>query len=100
MIQLPRALYALDDRKNSEPETVDFTRNRASIKHAAFGAGPHTCPGAVLARRELAVFLEEWLPRIPDFEIDPARPPKVVSGVTSSFIELHLRWTPPESLPC
>jgi cytochrome P450 len=46
----------------------------------------------VLARRELIVFLEEWLPRIPDFEIDPDRPPKVASGVSTSFVELHLRW--------
>jgi cytochrome P450 len=92
MIQLPRSLYALDDRKNVEPEKVDFERRRSEIKHAAFGAGPHNCPGSVLARRELVVFLEEWLPRIPDFEIDPERPPKVASGVSTSFVELHLRW--------
>jgi cytochrome P450 len=92
MIQLPKSLYALDDRKNVNPEKVDFGRSRAEIKHAAFGAGPHNCPGSVLARRELIVFLEEWLPRIPDFEIDKDRPPKVVSGVSTSFVELYLRW--------
>jgi cytochrome P450 len=92
MVQLPKSLYALDDQKNSEPEKVDFDRPRSEIKHAAFGAGPHNCPGSVLARRELVVFLEEWLPRIPDFEIDPDRRPKVASGVSTSFVELHLRW--------
>jgi cytochrome P450 len=96
MIQIPKALYGLDDRKNADPDTVDFDRKRSTIKHVAFGAGPHTCPGGVLARRELMVFLEEWLPRIPDFEIDPAKPTKILSGVTSSVVELHLRWTPAE----
>jgi cytochrome P450 len=94
MIQLPKCLYALDCRRNANPDVVDFGRSRADIKHVAFGAGPHNCPGSVLARRELMVFLEEWLPRIPQFEVDQNRPPKVASGVSTSFIELHLRWDP------
>ncbi|MGQ2931158.1 MAG: cytochrome P450, partial [Sphingopyxis sp.] len=71
MIQMPKCLYGLDDRINANPEVVDFHRKPSEIKHAAFGAGPHVCPGNVLARRELIIFLEEWLPAIPDFEIDP-----------------------------
>jgi cytochrome P450 len=96
MIQLPKSLYALDERRNSDPFTVDFDRRPSTIKHVAFGGGVHVCPGAVLARREIAVFLEEWLPRIPDFTIDPDRPPTVVSGMTNSFVDLHLRWVPTE----
>ena len=66
LIQLPNSLVGLDERAVDDPLTVDFTRP-FPIRHAAFGTGPHTCPGAVLARREIQIFIEEWLSRIPDF---------------------------------
>jgi len=94
MVQMPKSLHNLDARKYSDPNKVDFHRPPASIKHAGFGAGPHICPGATLARREVTVFLEEWLPRIPDFEIDPAKPTRVASGMVNGVLELNLRWNP------
>jgi cytochrome P450 len=92
MIQMPKCLYALDDRVNDNPATVDFHRIPSSIKHAAFGAGPHVCPGAVLARREILVFFDEWLSAIPDFEIYPDKPLVMASGPVNGVLELHLRW--------
>ncbi|WP_430386784.1 cytochrome P450 [Blastomonas fulva] len=92
MIQLPKCLYGLDDRQNEDPLTVDFHRKPSQIKHAAFGAGPHICPGASLARRELMVFMDEWLPLIPDFEIDPDKPLVMKSGPVNGVLELHLKW--------
>lgn len=92
MIQLPKCLYGLDDRRNSDPETVDFHRKPSTIKHAAFGAGPHTCPGAVLARREIMVFMDEWLGQIPDFTIDAEKPLVMKSGPVNGVLELHLKW--------
>lgn len=92
MIQGPKCLYGLDDRINERPFEVDFHRKPSSIKHAAFGAGPHVCPGNVLARRELIVFLEEWLPAIPDFEIDPERPPVFAAGSVNGVDRLYLKW--------
>ena len=89
---LPKCLYGLDDRINADPMTVDFHRKPSTIKHAAFGAGPHLCPGNVLARRELMIFLEEWLPAIPDFELDPERPPVFTSGGVNSVSKLYLKW--------
>lgn len=40
--------------------------------HLAFGAGPHTCLGAHLARAEMRMALDEVLARAPDYEIDSA----------------------------
>lgn len=93
MIQMPKCLYGLDDRINANPEVVDFHRKPSEIKHAAFGAGPHVCPGNVLARRELITFLEEWLPAIPDFAIDPDRPPVFAAGSVNGVDKLYLKWT-------
>lgn len=92
MIMMPKCLYGLDERVVSDPETVDFHRKPSSIKHAAFGAGPHTCPGAVLARREVMVFFDEWLPVIPDFELDPDDEVVMASGSVNGVLRLPLRW--------
>ncbi|MBV9840114.1 MAG: cytochrome P450 [Sphingomonadaceae bacterium] len=92
MIQMPKCLYGLDDRVNTDPRTVDFHRKPSTIKHAAFGAGPHTCPGAVLARREIMVFFDEWLPAIPDFELDPDDEVVMASGPVNGVLRLPLRW--------
>jgi cytochrome P450 len=92
MIQLPKCLYGLDDRINDNPFAVDFHRKPSAIKHAAFGAGPHLCPGNVLARREVMIFLEEWLPEIPDFAVDPDRPTLFAAGSVNGVEKLYLRW--------
>jgi cytochrome P450 len=45
--------------------------DRAQNRHAAFGLGIHRCIGSNLARMEIAVALEEWLARIPEFRLAP-----------------------------
>ncbi|MBV9996714.1 MAG: cytochrome P450 [Caulobacteraceae bacterium] len=90
-IQIPNSLFGLDERKVADPMEVDFGRPMP-ILHAAFGNGVHTCPGAVLARREIAVFLQEWLKRIPDFQIKPGTTPVTASGMVNTVRELHLSW--------
>lgn len=83
-------LVGLDERANPDPFTVDF--NRPKPLHSTFGFGPHLCPGAHLARRELRVFLDEWLMRIPDFRLDPERPPVLATGMVNGVLRLDLVW--------
>lgn len=80
----------LDDRVNDDPMRFDLDRKRR--RHLAFGTGVHTCIGNNLARRELRIFLEEWLPRIPDFYLNEGKPPVATTGVVNSMERLHLSW--------
>lgn len=84
-------LVGLDDRRIEDPLTVDFSRGSAN-RHLAFGAGPHSCPGSTLARREIAIFLKEWLTRIPEFSIKTGGRASAVTGVTFSLKALDLVW--------
>ena len=68
-IIMPTTLHGVDDRKFDDPLKVDFAR--PTPIHSTFGNGAHRCPGSLLARTELKIFLEEWLKRIPDFRIKP-----------------------------
>jgi len=90
MILPPNLMVGLDERHVDDPLTVDFERKRP--EHAAFGNGPHACPGAVLARRELKVFLEEWLSRIPEFEIKAGTKPLLATGMVNGVLKLELSW--------
>ena len=83
-------LAGLDERANNQPLTVDF--NRSGGRHLLFGTGIHTCVGNRLAKRELRLFLREWLARIPEFRIAPGTTPKVHSGVLNEIEELRLVW--------
>jgi cytochrome P450 len=56
-----------DEAKFEAPD--DFVIDRPA-KHLAFGNGVHKCPGELLARLELRVFLEELLARTAHFELD------------------------------
>lgn len=88
---LPANLFVgVDERINANPLVVDF--DRENPVHAAFGNGAHACPGAVLARREIRIFLEEWLSRIPDFRIKPGTRPVLATGMVNGVLRLDLVW--------
>ncbi len=56
-----------DEREYPEPD--EFIWNRPIRRSLAFGRGQHFCIGYHLARLEIAVLLQEWLRRVPDYAI-------------------------------
>ena len=54
------------------PDADKVVLDRQVNRHVAFGAGIHRCAGSNLARMELRVAIEEWLRRIPEFDLDPS----------------------------
>ncbi|OBH89766.1 cytochrome P450 [Mycobacterium scrofulaceum] len=56
-----------DEREYPEPD--EFIWDRPIRRSLAFGRGQHFCIGYHLARLEVAVLLQEWLRRVPDFAV-------------------------------
>ena len=56
-----------DEREYPEPD--QFVWNRPIRRSLAFGRGQHFCIGYHLARLEIAVLVQEWLRRVPDYAI-------------------------------
>jgi hypothetical protein len=52
------------------PQADEVVLDRAENRHFTFGLGVHRCIGSNLARMELTVAVEEWLRRIPEFELE------------------------------
>lgn len=91
LIMLPPSLFNMDDNIDN-PDVVDFSRQ---ARHITFGSGPHTCAGALLARKEIAIFLDEWLTRIPRFRLAPGKPLRMSAAPTNAIHELWLQWDTP-----
>jgi cytochrome P450 len=66
-VVLPFAAVNRDPDEFENPERFDIRRERN--RHVGFGVGPHRCAGSHLARVELAIALEEWHKRIPDYSL-------------------------------
>jgi cytochrome P450 len=90
MVAIPAALYNFDDAIFDHSAEVDFSRPKNL--HLTFGTGPHACPGSGLARLEVEIFLQEWLTRIPDFQVDPDVPVNCRSQITNAVDQLSLKW--------
>lgn len=67
MAWLPIYMANRDPRAFPEAHAVVLDRN--PNRHLTFGAGPHRCQGAHLARLQMRVAFEEWHRRIPDYRL-------------------------------
>ena len=78
-----------DPERFFEPER--YVVDRQPNPHLAFAGGAHRCLGAHLARAELAVALQEWHRRIPDYRLvqDVALEER---GGQLTLRHLPLRW--------
>jgi cytochrome P450 len=76
--------------EDAYPEARKVDLDRGVTRHLSFGGGPHRCLGSHLARQEMAVVLQEWHERIPDYHVTgtPIEHGGQVFGVDS----LTLTW--------
>jgi cytochrome P450 len=79
------------------PNPRDFDLDRASVRsHLGFGGGIHTCPGAALARQELAESYDLLLQRLDNFSLQDGMSPGAIRRmgglVTHGLSQLPLRF--------
>jgi cytochrome P450 len=81
---------------NRDPRQFDdaekFIGDRSPNRHIAFGAGIHRCLGSHLARLELRIAIEEWLARVPEFEVAPGTELRHHVGGAAGLDNLPLVW--------
>jgi cytochrome P450 len=88
-------LHALENRDPREFEYPDeFIPERSPNRHFALGLGIHRCLGMHILRIEAQVALEEFLKRIPEWELDPERKPKWYAGQVSGFEAVPIVFPP------
>ena len=83
-------LAGMDETRYPNAMAIDF--DRKDVQHQSFGAGPHRCPGALLAKLEIKVFLQQWLKRIPEFSIKPGEKVVYGTGQVNCVERLQLSW--------
>ena len=80
-----------DPDEYEQPEAFDIAAERGKAKPLTFGAGPHFCLGANLARAELQEALSFLAPRMPGLALDGEPVYDTPLGVYG-LRELPLRW--------
>lgn len=89
MVHLPLAPANRDPREFADAHRVVI--DRAANRHIAFGAGPHRCLGAHLAREELMTAMTMWHARIPDYRLEPGFEVREHGGQVG-IESLRLEW--------
>lgn len=90
MVQLTVSAANRDPRVYGD-DSHEFNLDRTRFAHLGFGAGTHRCLGSHLARREVAVAVEEFHKLIPEYSLDPSAPIRE-RGWTASLLSLPLTW--------
>jgi cytochrome P450 len=82
-----------DPATYENPDAFDITADRGSPKPLTFGAGPHYCLGANLARAELQEALAFLAPRLTDLKLDGDPEFGSIDGIYG-LDALPIRWSP------
>ena len=75
-----------------DAERFDISAKRGAAKSLTFGAGPHFCMGANLARAELQEGLAFLAPRMRALELDGEPEYDTITGLYG-MLSLPVRWT-------
>jgi cytochrome P450 len=89
-VLLNYASASRDPEAVPDPQKCDIYRR--GVPSSSFGIGIHRCMGAHLARLEIKIAFEEFLRRIPDFEMSPGAQPVYETGNLRSMTSLKLRF--------
>jgi cytochrome P450 len=81
-----------DQSRFDDPD--EFRVGRANSRdHLAFGLGPRMCIGANLARSEAIEVIRLILQRLPELELNDAKPaPRLRGHMPRSYRPLHSSW--------
>jgi cytochrome P450 len=82
-----------DPRRWTDPDRFDVHRKEGA--HLAFSAGTHFCLGAWFGRHLARVTLDLALDRLPDLELDTARPVTLSGWEFRAPDSLWVRWKAP-----
>jgi cytochrome P450 len=90
-------VYGLVSAANRDPSAYDraeeFVVDRKKNNHFGFAGGPHRCLGMHLARREMAVGVDEWLRAIPEFRLETEQELIERGGASMMTLKhLQLKW--------
>ncbi|MGH9000671.1 MAG: cytochrome P450 [Acidimicrobiia bacterium] len=88
------ALGAANRDEREFPGAGQFVIDRTPNRHITFGSSIHKCLGAHIARVELRVMLDEFLRRIPDFEIADESRIAWSTGQVQGVVRLPIRFPP------
>jgi cytochrome P450 len=76
-----------------EPDRVDVAR--PNNRHVAFGAGPHRCIGASLARATFDAVLDVVLEQLPEYAVDRAAAQRYTRvGAVNGWVTVPATFTP------
>ena len=78
-----------DPRVFEDPDRFDIERNPND--HVTFGAGPHFCLGAHLARIQMTAMFDQTLTRLPNLSLN-GEPEHLVSNFQNGPKHLPVKW--------
>ena len=79
-----------DEREFPEPGKFDILRRPPRI--LSFGYGPHSCLGVNVARLEGRVCLEEFLKRVPEYEVDMENAERLLTEFVQGYWKLPVTF--------